>query len=525
MSSGLLEKLTPGMAIPFGGNRFAVVPDDLAAHFRAGDRLIVVDRTGDLLHVPAKVQDIASKAVGRAHAAFQRMGEASDDTISAFFAAFAERLGDDAVWAAISAANAEDVDAARAKGRSTTRLAVTDGMRRDMISGLLGWKDAPAGRGRPVDRIQHQGWAVEQVTGPLGVVGFVFEGRPNVFADATGVLRGGNTVVFRIGADALGTAKAIVREALDPAIAASGLPEGAASLVESAERSAGWAMFADPRLGLAVARGSGRAVAQLGAVARQTGTAVSLHGTGGAWMVADHSADADRFASAVFHSLDRKVCNTLNVCCIVKSRAHDLIPRFLDALWRAGERRGHGCKLHVCEGDEAALPRAWLQARVQVRRAEGDAQEALVDPVPTDQLGREWEWEDTPEVSLKLVDDVPEAVALFNRFSPRFAAALISQERDAHERFFQSIDAPFVGDGFTRWVDGQYALDKPELGLSNWEHGRLFARGGVLAGDSVFTVRTRMSQSDPELDRQAGAPAGAGDALALRGPALQKVHG
>ena len=51
------------------------------------------------------------------------------------------------------------------------------------------------------------------------------------------------------------------------------------------------------------------------------------------------------------------------------------------------------------------------------------------------------------------------------------------------------VDAPFVGDGFTRWVDGQYALDTPELGLSNWQGGRLLGRGGVLSGDSVHTIR------------------------------------
>jgi glutamate-5-semialdehyde dehydrogenase len=525
MTTGVLDRLSPGMAIPFGGNRFAVVPDELARRFKTGDRLIVVDRTGDLLHVPAEVQEIASAAVGRAHAAFQRMGEVPDQTITNFFAAFAERLGDDGAWSRIAAANAKDVVAAKAKGRSTTRLEVSEAMRRDMIAGLLAWRDAPAGRGQVVERVAHDGWSLEQLTAPLGVVGFVFEGRPNVFADATGVLRGGNTVVFRIGADALGTAQAIVREALDPAIAASGLPPGAAALVESPERSAGWAMFADPRLALAVARGSGGAVAQLGAVARQSGTPVSLHGTGGAWIVADASADADRFASAVFHSLDRKVCNTLNVGCIVRSRASDLVPRFLDALWRAGERRGHGCKLHVSAGDEAVLPRAWREARVRVRRAEGDIDEALVEVLAPDQLGREWEWEATPEVSLKLVDDVAEAVELFNRFSPRFAAALISADPAAHARFFETIDAPFVGDGFTRWVDGQYALDRPELGLSNWEFGRLFARGGVLAGDSVYTIRTRMTQDDPELDRQAAAPDGAGDPNALRGPAPQKVLG
>ncbi len=53
----------------------------------------------------------------------------------------------------------------------------------------------------------------------------------------------------------------------------------------------------------------------------------------------------------------------------------------------------------------------------------------------------------------------------------------------------------------TRWVDGQYALNRPELGLSNWQHGRLLARGGVLSGDGVFTVRTRMRQTDADLGR------------------------
>jgi glutamate-5-semialdehyde dehydrogenase len=78
---------------------------------------------------------------------------------------------------------------------------------------------------------------------------------------------------------------------------------------------------------------------------------------------------------------------------------------------------------------------------------------------------------------------------------------LISESPAAHEHFFRAIDAPFVGDGFTRWVDGQYALDRPELGLSNWQFGRLFARGGVLSGDGVFTTRLRVHQQDSGLHR------------------------
>lgn len=498
--TGTLETLVAGTPIPFGGDRVAYVTDALAASFKPGDRLVVVQETGDLLHIPAAVQAIAAGAVGRAHQAFGELAQVSDAAVTRFFEAFAGNLADDGAWSAISKANAEDVEKARARGRSTTRLAVSETMRADMIAGLQVWRDAPAARGRVVERVEHAGWSVEQVAAPLGVVGFIFEGRPNVFADATGVLRTGNTVVFRIGSDALGTARAIVEHALDPAIEAAGLPKGAAALVDSPEHAAGWAMFSDPRLALAVARGSGPAVAQLGAIARQAGAPVSLHGTGGAWLVADASADTARFKAAVYHSLDRKVCNTLNVCAVVRERASDLVPAFLEALTAAGQRR-KGVKLHVVEGSEGAIPAEWRERRIQVGRAQGEVEEPQVEVLSPDQLGREWEWEDTPELTLVLVDSTDEAVALFNRHSPQFAASLISQDPQAHEQFYAAINAPFVGDGFTRWVDGQFALDRPELGLSNWEHGRLFARGGVLSGDGVFTVRARVRQSDLDLDR------------------------
>jgi glutamate-5-semialdehyde dehydrogenase len=496
-----LAQLTPGMPVVFGGDRVTHVSEALAAAFRTGDRLIVVQESGDLLHVPASVQAIASSAVGRATGAFAEMSAVADGAISAFFDAFAARLDDDVAWAPIAAANAADVSAAQGRGRSTTRLVASDKMRAEMIAGLRAWRDAAPSRGRPIEQVDHPGWSVEQVTAPLGVVGFVFEGRPNVFADAAGVLRGGNTVVFRIGSDALGTAKAIVEHALDPALAAAGLPAGACSLVESAERAAGWALFSDPRLALAVARGSGPAVAQLGAVARQAGTPVSLHGTGGAWLIADDAADPQRFSAAVFGSLDRKACNTLNVCCIVRARAGELIPLFLDALARAGDRRGHGCKLHVAQGDETLIPDSWRTAKTMVRRADGDHEEPLTELIATDALGREWEWEETPEVALKIVDSADEAIDLFNRLSPRFCASLISEDAVAQQRFYDRIEAAFVGNGMTRWVDGQFALGRPELGLSNWEHGRMLARGGVLSGDSVFTVRTRMRQEDVDLGR------------------------
>jgi glutamate-5-semialdehyde dehydrogenase len=219
---------------------------------------------------------------------------------------------------------------------------------------------------------------------------------------------------------------------------------------------------------------------------------VSLHGTGGAWLVADEDARLEAFEDAVFRSLDRKVCNTLNTCCIPESRLGDLLPAFLRSLARAGERLETGYKLHVVEGDQRHLPEDLLEEEVTVVRAAGPVRERRVELLPEDRLGHEWEWEQTPEVTLKVVANVDAAIELFNRYSPQFVACLVSDAQEAHERFYRAVNAPFVGDGFTRWVDGQYALKRPELGLSNWQFGRLFGRGGVLSGDTVFTVRTRV---------------------------------
>src|SRR5690606_36242188 len=206
-------------------------------------------------HVPARERAVARDAVGRAVAAFARMGSVDDARISRFFGAFADRLADENTWAEIARTNAEDVAAARARGRSTTRLVADEKLRRGMIEGLRGWTSAASARGRVLERVEHAGWTVELLGAELGVVGFVFEGRPNVLADATGVLRGGNTVVFRIGRDALATARTMMRVALEPALAEAGLPEGAVGLVDSPEHAAGWALFSDRRLALAVARG------------------------------------------------------------------------------------------------------------------------------------------------------------------------------------------------------------------------------------------------------------------------------
>ncbi len=491
-----LDRLEAGMPLVFGGNRVLPVPADVAERFRPGDSVVVVEATEQVLLVPAAEREIAEAAVSRAAEAFGVLAAAPDEAISRFYAGFADRLADEDVWSRIREVNDRDVEDAQQRGRSTTRLVANEKLRAGMIDGLRGWIDAPSRRGQVLETVEHDGWRAELVGDALGVVGFVFEGRPNVLADATGVLRGGNSVVFRIGSDALRTARAIIDEALAPALEEAGLPAGAVSLVESSAHAAGWALFSDARLSLAVARGSGPAVATLGALAQQAGVPVSLHGTGGAWLVAAESADPGAFGEAVCRSLDRKVCNTLNVCCIVRSRADELVPVLLSSLERAGERLGQAWKLHVVDEDAGCLPAELFEREVAVRRAEGDVPERQAERIDVERLGHEWEWEQTPEITLKIVDDVAQAVALFNRYSPQFVACLASADTAEHQRFYDTVNAPFVGDGYTRWVDGQLALDRPELGLSNWQWGRLFGRGGVLSGDTVYTVRTRAVGTD-----------------------------
>ena len=174
---------------------------------------------------------------------------------------------------------------------------------------------------------------------------------------------------------------------------------------------------------------------------------------------------------------------------------------FLDALDSAAAGRGTTGRLHVTPSARADVPAARFTTTVAVERADGVHDEPFATEIAEDALGTEWEWERSPEVALAVTVDVDAAVDLCNRHSPRFVASLISEDAAEHDRFYDRVDAPFVGDGFTRWVDGQYALDTPELGLSNWQGGRLLGRGGVLSGDSVHTVRYRATVTDPDTHR------------------------
>ena len=486
-STGALTSLEPGMVIPFGGRHWVRVDEDLARAFRPGDRLLVLQTDGTLIHVTAAVAACVDGSVARAQKAFEVMRDLDQNKVTDFYRVFADRLRDEEIFGRIARANEVDVSEARAKGRAVGRLVIDEKMRASMVDGLDLWRRMDSVVGASLERVDHGNWNVDVVRAPLGVVAFVFEGRPNVFADATGVLRGGNSTVMRIGSDALGTARAIMDWAVRPSLVESGLPDGAVELIDEPDRSGGHALFSDARVSLAVARGSGPAVAQLGAVARQSGVPVSLHGTGGAWMIVRGDAPEGRVRECVSASLDRKVCNTVNVI-VHAGDADRTLRETLEGVGDAARRRKVRARVHLL-GDSARSKRSWVPGDIDV--TEGEVSES----------GIEWEWDDSPEVSIIVVDDVERAIELFNEHSPRFiVSALTGSEADTRS-IVDRCDAPFVGDGFTRWVDGQYALRRPELGLSNWEEGRLFARGGILSGDGVFSVRYRASTPDPTQRR------------------------
>ncbi|MCC7076472.1 MAG: aldehyde dehydrogenase family protein [Acidimicrobiia bacterium] len=452
-----IHAIAPGSPVVVGS---AVVP---MPEIGPGDTVIPVTRTGELLVVGADAHAAAAAAVADAHAAFKVLAACTPTQISAFFEGFAARLTDDSVWEGIVEANATDVEDARGRGRHVGRLAVSDKMRAAMVDGLYGWAQAPARVGQVVEERSEATWCVQRVCAPLGVVAFVFEGRPNVLADGVGVLRNGNTAVMRIGGDALGTALALERDALQPALDAAGLPPGAVRLVRSRDHGAGQALFTMPEVRLAVARGSGPTVALLGSIAQQHGTPVSLHGTGGAWIYVDETAKADTAARAVKNSLDRKVCNTLNCLVLDRSGVARIGPALADTLADVG------AVVHVVAGSEGVV--------------------AGTDVVAEATLATEWEWENAPELTFVVADGLDAAADLINTYSPRFVASIISTRDGAFDEFCAVVDAPYVGDGFTRWVDGQWAWSRPELGLTNWERGRLLGRSGILSGDDIVTVR------------------------------------
>ena len=133
---------------------------------------------------------------------------------------------------------------------------------------------------------------------------------------------------------------------------------------------------------------------------------------------------------------------------------------FLDALQNAAVRRGANPKLWVTEGDEGLVPAHWFPLRHGHQSRGRSGPSPSQRPFLTDRLGIEWEWEESPEVTLTVVDSVDEAVELFNRHSPKLVASLIDDDPDSQERFYETVGRalrgqrvhPLGGRPVSRWA-------------------------------------------------------------------------
>ncbi|MEZ5225343.1 MAG: hypothetical protein R2710_01355 [Acidimicrobiales bacterium] len=245
-----LSALQPGQVIVYGGSKYTTVPEALAEAFVPGDRLVVVNETGDLLHVPAAEAEIAATAVGRAVDAFAALGAVVDEAISDFFEQFARRLEDDTTFAPIAEANAADVAGAKAKGvrphdSSCRRPCAPTWCR------ARSWRDADLACDGVIETISHVGWTVEQRRAGLG---------SSASCSRVGRTCSPMPAACCAPATPWSSASAPMRwvpqtPSSSTALTLRLLPQdsaGAASL-RTRQRAAGHAMFDDPRLALAVA--------------------------------------------------------------------------------------------------------------------------------------------------------------------------------------------------------------------------------------------------------------------------------
>jgi glutamate-5-semialdehyde dehydrogenase len=335
------------------------------------------------------------------------------------------------------AANAADVAAAERGGMAPgllDRLRLTPERLADMATQLEVLADTPEPPAQREVRTLPTGERVYERRVPVGVIGAVFEARPNVTVDvASQVLKARSAAVLRTGAAALGSARALVDLVIAPALERHGVPAGAVQLVPTPGHAGAEALVGLPDLvPLVVVRGSGEVTRRLSALGATAGTRVLAHADGGGVLYLHASADPADVTRLVAESTDRLgVCNRLNLLLIDR-------PAY-DRLWPVAERALRE------RGIEPSLP-------------------------PHDHpLGHEWALDSGAEahVTVAAVDGPVEAAATAVRETSGLAASVCATDEDAATAF---IDA-YTGTGVfwnstTRLLDGYKLLGLPETGIN-----------------------------------------------------------
>ena len=280
---------------------------------------------------------------------------------------------------------------------------------------------------------------------PIGVVGANFEARPNVALDVAGqLLKSLNTAVLRTGGAALRTVTVLVDGVLRPALEGAGLPPGAVGLVRSSDREGARVLVTMPKLiSLVILRGSGPTTAELAKLAAEHGVRTLAHAEGGGVLYIHPAAQRERALRMAEAMLDRLgVCNRLNLA-LVDRGAKELLPGLLGVFSEKG---------------------------VEVRGTERAIEAAGDGVLPLDQrLG--FEWANDPErvatVTLDVVDDLDEAVRLANEETSGLAAGIVTDDRDAAERFLDGYRGTAAfWHATTRFTDGFELTGAPETGIN-----------------------------------------------------------
>ena len=348
------------------------------------------------------------------------------------------------------AANAQDVEAGRSNGLSAAmldRLTLTEERIEGMAKGLEIIVDLPDPVGETVAMWRRpNGLEIGQVRVPLGVVGIIYEARPNVTADAAGLgLKAGNAVILKGGSEAFRTNGAIV-DVLTAALGEAGLPPAAVQLVRSTDRAAvGVLLQQDRFVDVIIPRGGEELIR---AVTEQSSIPVIQHFSGLCHTYVDAAADLDKAMRITLNAKTQRpwVCNAMENLLVHQEIAPRFLPPFVETLEQAGaEVRG-------CERTRHIVPHV-------TAATEADWQTEYLDLI----------------LSIKVVDSLDEAIGFINDNGSGLADAIVSEDYTNTRRFLREIDSATVyANASTRFTDGYEFGFGAEIGIST---NRLHARG------------------------------------------------
>ncbi len=350
----------------------------------------------------------------------------------------------------ILAANQKDVQAAVTKGMNpglVDRLSLNESRIQSMAEGLLqvASLDDPVGEVISM-KPRPNGLLIGQKRVPLGVIGMIYEARPNVTADAFGLcFKSGNAVILKGGSDALESNKAIVAQ-IRKGLISAGLPEDAVQLIESTDREVTRQfMRMNEYLDVLIPRGSAGLIRS---VVENSTVPVIETGTGNCHIFVDESADLDMALNIIFNAKTQRigVCNACESLVVHRAIAEKFLP-----LLKA--------RLDEKQVEIRADKEACAMVEGFVPATEGDWGTEYLDYI----------------LSLKLVDSIDEAIAHINRYNTKHSEAIITSDYTNAQRFLNEIDAAAVYvNASTRFTDGFEFGFGAEIGISTQ---KLHARG------------------------------------------------